>query len=59
MNKITKQKRCGGQEIKVVAERRVKLRCTIAAAAGNEITDGGVRKIQKENICIEGKRYVL
>lgn len=45
--------------MKVEAEKRLKLRCTIAAAAGNEITDGRVRKIQKENICIEGKRYVV
>lgn len=59
MKKITNQKRCGGQEMKVEAEKRLKLRCTIAAAAGNEITDGGVREIQKENICMERKRYVV
>lgn len=59
MKKITNQKRCGGQEMKLEAEKRLKLRCTTAAAAGNEITDGRVRKIQKENICMEGKRYVV
>ncbi len=58
MKKITNQKRCGGQEMKLEAEKRLKLRCTIAAA-GNEITDGRARKKQKENICMEWKRYVV
>lgn len=44
--------------MKLEAEKRLKLRCTIAAA-GNEITDGRVRKTQKEKICMEGKRYVV
>ncbi len=38
--------------MKLEAEKRLKLRCTIAAA-GNEITDGRARKKQKENICME------